>query len=330
MRARTGDGRFSDTLGVLEALDARRALVRRRDGSLASVDLGVVVAARTVPPAPPRRLHASTEEVDRAGAAAWPATEQLELGGWLLRASAGFTQRANCAIPLGESGLSWPDTVAAVLAFYRHRDLAPTVQVVLGSPEDTQLRDEGWVAGGPGGHVLVRVAALAEVRARLAAPDQVRGPGRSGLAQVEVQLSEELVPGWLELYRGRSPGPVERGVLAGPVPGGQRVLAHVRDPAGAGLLAVGRAAAVGGWLAVAALTVAPQVRNRGLGSAVLNALLGWGGGLGIGWVQLQVEADNEGANRLYSRLGFSTHHSIAWRRAPTTRARLADAQTSPR
>ncbi|THJ66054.1 hypothetical protein E8P82_10515 [Arthrobacter echini] len=54
VRRRTGEG-FADSLGDLVALDASSCTVRTRSRGDDVVMLGDITAARTVPPAPPRR-----------------------------------------------------------------------------------------------------------------------------------------------------------------------------------------------------------------------------------------------------------------------------------
>ncbi|UOE22215.1 hypothetical protein NI17_023185 [Thermobifida halotolerans] len=55
VRFRLPDGRFRDIVGVLESWHDDVLVLRRRDGSVAHVDAGDVVASRVVPRQPPRR-----------------------------------------------------------------------------------------------------------------------------------------------------------------------------------------------------------------------------------------------------------------------------------
>ena len=54
------------------------------------------------------------EDLERAAALHWQAPETEPLGEWRLRAAAGFTGRANSALPVGDPGLPLPEAVAAV------------------------------------------------------------------------------------------------------------------------------------------------------------------------------------------------------------------------
>ncbi|POM25018.1 hypothetical protein BTM25_36590 [Actinomadura rubteroloni] len=55
LRRRLPTGEYSDVVGVLESWSGGTLHVRRRTGELAEVDAAAMVAAKVVPPAPPRR-----------------------------------------------------------------------------------------------------------------------------------------------------------------------------------------------------------------------------------------------------------------------------------
>jgi GNAT superfamily N-acetyltransferase len=87
---------------------------------------------------------------------------------------------------------------------------------------------------------------------------------------------------------------------------GDRVVATVGADAG------GLASLAGDWVGLRALEVAPARRRRGLGLAVVGALLDWGAERGATTAYLQVLADNAAALGLYDRLGFATHHTYRY------------------
>ena len=108
------------------------------------------------------------EDLERAAALHWQAPETEPLGEWLLRAAAGFTGRANSALPVGDPGLPLPEAVTAVEDWYRHRDLRP--MIVLPSvldrgagpdPLEDLLAERAWVPrSGPAFVMLADIAAL--------------------------------------------------------------------------------------------------------------------------------------------------------------------------
>lgn len=70
------------------------------------------------------------------------------------------------------------------------------------------------------------------------------------------------------------------------------------------------------WLGLRGIEVSPERRRRGLGLAVVGALLDWGAERGATTAYLQVLADNEPALSLYERLGFTTHHAYRYLAEP--------------
>ena len=87
-------------------------------------------------------------DLERAAALHWQAPETEPLGEWLLRAAAGFTGRANSALPAGDPGLPLPEAVTAVEDWYRRRDLRPMIVVPQGAapePLENLLAERSWV-----------------------------------------------------------------------------------------------------------------------------------------------------------------------------------------
>src|SRR5664279_297523 len=113
VRRRIKDG-VTDALGEIEAINANTVSVRTRHG-VETIDRALIVAAKEVPPRPVRRgaphLAISMHDLEAIMAEGWPPLERAELGGWLLRAGAGFTGRANSVLPLGNPGLSISEAI---------------------------------------------------------------------------------------------------------------------------------------------------------------------------------------------------------------------------
>ena len=66
------------------------------------------------------------------------------------------------------------------------------------------------------------------------------------------------------------------------------------------------------WVGFRSIEVAPEARRRGLGLAVMAALLDWGASRGATTAYLQVLDGNDPALALYERLGFVTHHAYRY------------------
>lgn len=302
----SGGPALTDVLGVLVDWGRSTLTVRREDGSDTVVDRATVVAGKPVPPRPPVRLRVPLEVVERRAVEGWPPVEREGLGDWLLRASGGFSARANSALLLGDPGVPWDEALATVVGFYRARDLLPRVQTMSGSAEEARLEAAGWVnAPGYDVPVTVRLAGVAGVRRALArlAPD------------VDVTLHDRLTPAWLAVdERARQHGAAARAVLEGP----DRVrFATVLE--GGSTLAKGRASLSDGtelWVGLTDLWVSPTHRRGGLSAAVLGSLLAWAAEQGATTAYLQVRLDNAAALELYDRLGFVEHHTYRYLTPP--------------
>jgi N-acetylglutamate synthase len=300
----SGGPMLNDVLGVLVEWGARTLTVRRQDGSSVVVDRSTVVAGKPVPPRPPVRLRVPVDVAERRAVDGWPPLERVALGDWLLRASGGFSARANSALAVGDPGTPWGEAVARVLEFYGFRDLVPRAQVVAGSAEEVRLREEGWRSS-PGYDVPVTflLAGVAGARRRLTRSDDV-----------EVQLDGRLTAGWLaDDQRARRFLEPARAVLEGPE---EVVFASVVE--GDAVVAKGRASLSSRsdvWVGITDVKVTPSHRRRGLAGAVVGALLGWAAERGATAAYLQVVSDNEAALALYERLGFVEHHR-SWYLSP--------------
>nr|WP_046500834.1 GNAT family N-acetyltransferase [Streptomyces odonnellii] len=227
VRQLTGGGagaeKFTDTVGVLTSWDNGVLLITRRTGESVRVPEAALVAGKVVPAAPARRRGpaADFEELARAGARAWQPVESEPLGGWLLRASSGFTRRANSVLPLGEPGMPLDEALARVREWYGERGLPAYVQAATGA-EGTQellcaeLEGRGWC---PEVAAEVRIAALAPV-------------GDQDADVSGVRLERTVGAGWLRRYqRFGAAGP---GTAGPPGPGTHVPEPHAADPDGSG------------------------------------------------------------------------------------------------
>ena len=120
---------MTDVLGVLESWDDDALTVRREDGSVVRIDAPTLVSGKAVPPRASVRHRVPAEEAARRALGSWPAVEAEPLGAWVLRASGGFSARANSVFLTGDPGMPWADAVAAARDFYDARGLPAWAQV---------------------------------------------------------------------------------------------------------------------------------------------------------------------------------------------------------
>jgi len=288
----------TDLLGELLAIDDRELVVRRDDGSVATVDRTEVVATKRIPPRPVH--YSEILALERLADAAWPAPVHERLGEWYLRAAGGWTTRANSALPLGDPGCSLSDAAAACREWYAARGLPPKVTVPLPVRRDVAdaLTRLGWHTQPT---VLVQTARLTEVLARVDEGDAT------------VALTTSPTPEFLSAVSARKSGlPAEAWHVLTSPPAVR--FAEVRE--GGTLLALARGAVVERTLHLGLVEVVPAARRRGLARRVSRTLAGWAAELGATQAVLQVEEENTAAIRLYERLGFRTHHryvAFVWR-----------------
>lgn len=313
VRLLTGAGehreKFTDVVGVLTSWTGGKLSVTRRTGEAVEITEESLVAGKVVPAAPARRRGpaATAHELTRVAARAWPPVVSEPLGAWELRASGGFTRRANSVLPLGDPGMPLDDALRRVTDWYTARDLPAYIQVSTGA-EDTQellaaeLGTRGWSREVS---AQVRVAALAPV-------------GDRDAETTAVVLSRQLDDAWLAGYqRSTRPSPEARAVLAG---GPSVWFATIRSEGGAPAV-IGRCVVDGRWAGFTAVEVALERRRQGLAGAVMTALARRALEEGASAAYLQVETDNEGAHALYEDMGFSVHHAYHHWRAPRQDAR---------
>ncbi|MFE7602822.1 GNAT family N-acetyltransferase [Streptomyces sp. NPDC057494] len=289
-------GRFTDTVGVLTSWDAGVLLITRKSGESVRIAESALAAGKVVPAAPARRRgpSATFPELARATARAWQPVESEALGEWTLRASDGFTRRANSVLPLGDPGMPVADALTHVRAWYAARKLPAYVQTSTGA-EGTQellcaaLDRHGW-----------RREVSAEVRIGALAPI-----GDLDADVSAVRLSRTVDEAWLRRYqRFEEASPAVRSVLAsGPSVWFASVAGTGEVPG-----AIGRCVVDGRWAGFMAVEVDPGQRRRGLATAVMTALARQALDEGASAAWLQVEADNDGARALYDGMGFAPHH----------------------
>ena len=277
---------YGDLLGELVDVSETQITVRTRAGAV-TVDRTAVTAAKRVPD---RRRPSATEALERVAAEGWPAPDQQTLGDWLLRAAAGWTNRANSALAVGDPGRPLPDAVDAVVRWYEDRGIRPAVMVPspVGGRVTAELRRRGWV---PQPAVLVQTAPLGAV------------PTADG----DIRLDPAPSEAWLAVVAANK----------GSLPAAARhVLSAVRqvrfarvDARSPAPIAIGRGVVTGDWLGVSLVEVAPEHRRKGIARQVVGALAGWAAGLGARHAYLQVQEHNAAAVALYARLGFTTHHT---------------------
>ena len=276
-------GGLTDVIGVLQAWTPDLVTVRHADSTLYEIPSADVTAAKQIPEMPLRPVD--VDQLFLTAALGRPAAETAHIGQWLLRASAGWTGRANSLLPAGNPGVAVPDALQETERFYLEHNLRPQVQVRVGSPQDQEIRALGWVDARPEqSDVLVMHTTLDHV---------------NGLPRYDVQLAEAPNEAW---YEAAFDGPVPE-VAPKVLEGAAKAVFAAISLDGA-VVAVGRGSMTGHWLGVDSIRVADGFRRRGLGTAIVQGLARWAGPHGGRRTYLEVLLENTPAMTTYTRLGY--------------------------
>jgi ribosomal protein S18 acetylase RimI-like enzyme len=303
----------TDALGEIVAMDADTVSVLTRSG-LQVIDRTTVVAAKEVPPRPARRgaphLAIAMDDLERIMVEGWPPLERGELGGWLLRAGAGFTGRANSVLPLGNPGVSLSTAVDHCESWSDQRGL-PRLFALFGPAgfavdQDPLGRELLTRAYTPFNDTLVMTAATAALPPEL--------PHASG---ARVRLEPTPSPQWWDTWCALSghieQGDADRAPARVVMTGSPDQLFASLEIDGA-VIGVARVAFAQGWAGLFALHVMPQHRRAGVGLQLMGAAADASRARGIRSMYLQVLLASPPALGLYERLGFSTHHQYRYLR----------------
>jgi ribosomal protein S18 acetylase RimI-like enzyme len=242
-------------------------------------------------------------DLERAAALHWQAPETEPLGEWLLCAAAGFTGRANSALPVGDPGLPLPEAVTAVEDWYRRRDLRPMIVLPQGAapePLESLLAERSWVPRP--GPAFVITADIADIPA---------SPG-------DVELSREPDAAFLGLYRyrGQDLPPIARTLMMSAPWQAFGTIGQDGRAVACGRVSVARPENGAPWGALTAVEVDAACRRQGLGAAITSALADAAASQGARRILLQVETGNAPARALYQRCGFRDSHRYHYMIAP--------------
>lgn len=243
------------------------------------------------------------EEIEQVSLRAYPALEEEDLDGWLLRFANGFARRTNSVQPFAHRG-DVQEKMSAVAGWYDERHTAVTYRMTPASqpPElDALLESNGYFYQDP---TSVQVL---DIRTQTFERD------------ASVEFYDEPVPEWFDSIMESSR------YMSGRRPTLERTLRMI-EPAAAFVvvrdgmrpIATGMAVADGRLVGLYSISTRPEHRKRGVGRTISETLLGWGREQGATMAYLQVMHVNDPAANLYSSMGFE-HVYDYWYRCPVER-----------
>lgn len=228
--------------------------------------------------------------IERAAVRGWPAFETASIDGWLVRASAGGSMRANTVAALDYTGGSLTDSIGRVVAFYRERGIVPRFTVSDASAPanlDAELENLGWRRSSE--HVTM----VKDVGTPLASA--------SALTVVETDAPTK---DWYSVYllglsdnrKAAAPRLVEG------VPPPRVFFSCIRE---GHIIASGLSVIDGPLASVQCMATLPGARRTGAATAVLSAIEANAARRGAKLLYLQAESENAPAIGAYGRYGFT-------------------------
>jgi len=232
-------------------------------------------------------------ELDQICNLTWPATEEIEHSGWLMRAANGVTNRANSVLPL-EANLevgalsNFDEKLDVAQEFYKARNLPTIFQVALPT----------WQA-------------LSEKLRSIGAVETLCG----NTMVADLTSSKQIVS--TEYVIEKSNQPSDEWLAVQPTPGIEKIMSRCASTyltvvKNGRAIATCRFALAKDWTSITRVYVHPEFRGQGLAKAIVAAALEASFEQGATKAVLQVEASNAIAIGVYESLGFNFHHEYSF------------------
>jgi GNAT superfamily N-acetyltransferase len=232
-------------------------------------------------------------ELDQICNLTWPATEEIEHSGWLMRAANGVTNRANSVLPLEanlEVGalLNFDEKLAVAHEFYKARNLPTIFQVALPT----------WQA-------------LSEKLRSIGAVETLCG----NTMVADLTSSKQIVSTEYEIVQSNQPS--DEWLAVQPTPRIEKIMSRCASTyltvvKNGRAIATCRFALAKDWTSITRVYVHPEFRGQGLAKAIVAAALEASFEQGATKAVLQVEASNAIAIGVYESLGFNFHHEYSF------------------
>jgi len=242
--------------------------------------------------------------IEEVASRAWPAQHTKQYGGWLLRATEGVTRRANSVLPLHSPvSKDLKEALQEVQQFYQKWKIPVRFQMTATSQPaelDAFLEFAGFI-------IDMRVKVLTAPLANIF------------LEEPEVGIVVFGSP-WKDWYTAYARGAgfdkktmaVRQGII-------DRITTEKACAAaimGDQVVAVGMGVLDGDWLGLFSLVTEEKYRRRRIASSITQSLVSWGLSRGAKLGYLQVEMENQPAQKLYYGLGFEDGYTYWYRVTP--------------
>jgi len=235
--------------------------------------------------------------------ATWPAEESIPLGPWRLRATHGYSHRANSVRTVAAESMSanWDDLVTEAEAFYREHRLPSIFHIspaTMPSDLDQILDHRGHLIEKSSEVLSADPVAICAATARQDFLGQIILHNDPDADWLSCALDERIGPKKIrEQICRRIPAPR---AFASIIENG-RTIARALGAVNSGI----------GW--VYCMATVPDRQRRGCATRLLNSLADWSSTNGAKKMYLQVQADNAVARELYVRSAFVKQYEYHYR-----------------
>jgi len=228
--------------------------------------------------------------------ACWPALEQTDWAAGVLRASDGYTKRANSANVLVDINEGVDAVIAEGRAFFERRSLRPVFRLLSAvnhTALDRRLAELGLAKVEPS---LVMTMELS----RSAAGSPAKSSATADWMQAYAELSGNV----------DDPGHAKHRRMLDRLPTSRLLLVQCE---GDRAIACGIGVIHRETVCLLDILVHPACRGRGVGQALVRDILSWAAAQSARWAMLQVLGTNIPAVRLYTRAGFERAYGYFYR-----------------
>ena len=251
-------------------------------------------------------VHADDDfgaRLEDAGLTSSQPPQQAIYDGWLLRYSPGKAKRARSVNAIGTGRLPIDLKIARVESFYRRVGLPCMFRITPYSQPaglDSVLAAAGYCA-----HDESRVMSV-----DLNAPPSGRSDATPPAQPIDAAEFSEAVARLRGSPASQSAAERQR-IENSPLPALFLVVRDRAEPAACGCLVID-----GDVAGIFNMVTAPELRGRGLATAIVSQLLRRAFDAGVRAAYLQVDAANAPARRIYRKFGFRDHYAYWYRTRP--------------
>ena len=224
----------------------------------------------------------------------WPPKMILNLNGWKVRISEGVTMRANSVSPIEYSGKDLKDDISSVEKYYNVNNL-PTIFQLHDTFEPANLMDE---------LLSLNYEIKDETIVMTADIGDINVPKIND--KYEIQLMGKELDKWfsdLQIINQIDQSQIDgRKQILGRI--AQSNVGYFKAIEKAKIVAVGLAILQENYMAIYSMFTHSDFRRQGIAQTLIAKMIEWGDVNLVDKVFLQVETVNEGAKKLYEKVGF--------------------------